>query len=161
MFMNMPSRRVLKSVAHGLADSFTSRNNDAGGYWAIGLLLEQALLFQQAAFEFDLLTEQASRVFNYPPLHVVPARYRTMLWEQWPDQQWLQTHLAAGQIRVEFDFGYRKIDPAHKERVLYSFTCIVQLKDDLGHTHKRQLSYWCWPHNPAYESKSTRIYVDS
>src|SRR5262245_25066952 len=55
----MGSRRILKGIASGLAGSFISRNNDVGGYWALGRLCAK---FKEVEIDllrssFDGLTE--------------------------------------------------------------------------------------------------------
>lgn len=45
----------LKNIADGLCGSFASRNNDVGGYWAIGKLCLLAEQHNQKAVSLDLL----------------------------------------------------------------------------------------------------------
>ena len=158
MFMDMPSRKVLKSVAQGMLDSFTSRNNDAGGYWAVGQLLQQALTHKQTAYHFDLLNDSASQVFGQRPLQIVPLRYRALFWQQLTDRQWLKQHVAKAYCSIEFDLTNDKLSPERPDLVTYGFECSVKITDDYGQTHERKISSWCWPHNPRYESKSNREY---
>jgi hypothetical protein len=54
----MASRRLLASVAEGTARSFASRNNDVGGWWALGLLLD-ALPAGDPDYRLDLLAGTA------------------------------------------------------------------------------------------------------
>ena len=154
----MPRRKDLKSVAQGVLDSFTRRNNDAGGYWAVGQLLKQALTHKQTVYHFDLLNDSASPVFQQKPLLIVPQRYRALFWQQLKDRQWLKQHVATAVFSIGFDLTHKNHRPARPELETYGFECSVKIIDDGGRTHERKITSWCWPHNPSYESKSNREY---
>lgn len=51
----MTPLRELKNIAHGLAGTFISRNNDVAGYWAIGMLYRECLAAACTTVEFDLI----------------------------------------------------------------------------------------------------------
>ena len=51
----MPGNARLTNIAAGLCGSFASRNNDLGGYWAIGKLRLLAQQYSQNALSLDVL----------------------------------------------------------------------------------------------------------
>jgi len=51
----VPSRRVLKSVAHDVSEALVSRNDDLGGYWTLGQLLSHVLASKNTSFKVDLV----------------------------------------------------------------------------------------------------------
>lgn len=51
----MPRNALLKNIAGGLCGSFASRNNDLGGYWAIGKLRLLAKQYRQNSAALDVL----------------------------------------------------------------------------------------------------------
>lgn len=51
----MPRNARLTNIAAGLCGSFASRNNDLGGFWAIGKLRLLAEQYSQSAVSLDLL----------------------------------------------------------------------------------------------------------
>jgi hypothetical protein len=51
----MPTSARLTNIAAGLCGSFASRNNDLGGYWAIGKLRSLTEQYSQNAASLDLL----------------------------------------------------------------------------------------------------------
>jgi hypothetical protein len=51
----MPSNARLTNIAGGLCGSFASRNNDLGGYWAIGKLRLLAEQHPQNTVALDVL----------------------------------------------------------------------------------------------------------
>lgn len=150
----MPTRRAISSIARTMLESFMSRNNEAGGYLAIGQLLQQALIQQQTIYSFDLLTDEASTVFQSEPLAIVPARYRALLWKQVSNRHWLKRRIQTAVCSIELKLTSPQPCPEHPERLVYPFTCSVKITDERGQTHERAASDWCWPHNPSYEQKS-------
>ena len=53
-------RRALAGVAGGILGSFISRNNDVGGYWAVGQLRTECDARSTTALTLDLLAGTAS-----------------------------------------------------------------------------------------------------
>ena len=51
----MKSRSLLQGIAHSLAETFISRNNDIDGYWGIGMLYAEALRQASQRVRIDLL----------------------------------------------------------------------------------------------------------
>jgi hypothetical protein len=54
----MPRKRRLEGVVANILGSFVSRNNDVGGYWAIGKLYEHARQHQTQNVLVDLVTRE-------------------------------------------------------------------------------------------------------
>ena len=63
------NRRELKNLAIGIARFCVGRNNDIGGYWAVGVLYRQALAEEMGSIILDVLADEK---LEAPPLE----RYR-------------------------------------------------------------------------------------
>jgi hypothetical protein len=144
----MPRRREFRGVAFGLVGAFVSRNNDVGGYWALGKLYEHARTFSAREIRVDLvksLITPPSRQFNPMVLHF---------------QQWLAEQGAARRLPIEWLKGAEvRVQFSYEGSADGSgdvFDCIVTLTDDLGHAYQARRSGACWVHNPAKERKSAR-----
>jgi len=51
----MGSRKEFKAIAHGLVESFISRNNDVSGYWGIGKLYSHIVSTGVKDLKIDLI----------------------------------------------------------------------------------------------------------
>jgi hypothetical protein len=51
----MPRRKAFQDAARGLLGAFVSRNNDVGGYWAIGKLYAHARRSRSPEVRIDLI----------------------------------------------------------------------------------------------------------
>lgn len=66
--------KLLNSVAHDVAHSFGSRNNDLGGYWALGILYSYALKNNLAPITLNLLDAHS----DVSMLSILSKRYSSM-----------------------------------------------------------------------------------
>ena len=73
----MPTRRAQRGIAHGIARSFVSRNNDYRGYWALGMLRSYAEEHRLDEVVIQLKPARESR--GSPLLDYLEDRYRAML----------------------------------------------------------------------------------
>jgi hypothetical protein len=152
----MPSRRVLWSVAHNVADSFLSRNNDADGYWALAFLLERALAAGEWSFTIDCVSLDVSAAFESEPLSSLPTRYRTMFWEQVGGQCIPPERVGQALIQVEFDLERSRPSAQHPDLLEYPVSCQVRIVDDRGKVYAGRRECWCFPHCPEVTLKSAR-----
>jgi hypothetical protein len=145
----MPRGRVLKSVAHNIVAMFMSRNNDAGGYWAFGLILANALKTGETMFTIDCITGQASTVFELAPLRDLPHRYHEIFWSQVHRQCIPPGRIQHAVIEVIFDFDLPRKRSGNTGVTEYRTTCRVRIVDDREKTYEETVGCWCFPHNPA------------
>jgi hypothetical protein len=134
-------------VAAGLLGAFVSRNNDVGGFWALGKLSRHAQTSQANEITVDLFRSNIT-----PPsdeFDDMIGRFRLELVNQIAARKLSHQWLSSAEIRVRFGDVKRAGQPAE-------FDCLVALVDDLGHVHQARGKGTCWPHDPARESKSTR-----
>jgi len=137
----MATRRVLASVADGIARAFASRGNDVDGWWALGLLLRDTPP-ATADYEIDLLTG-AAQPEGLPgdlgELGHAWARY--LSWT-------LGRHgvpadrVFAAKLIVQFDRDSQQDSwiPNNLDR---PFTCAVRIDDDRHRAYERSVSGHC------------------
>ncbi len=73
----MARRKEIVGVAHGVISSFNSRNNDVGGYWAIGQLKSFAATNGLDSITFNLLPIEPA--FNIALITEVTNNYSAKL----------------------------------------------------------------------------------
>jgi hypothetical protein len=144
----MPRRREFRGIAFDLLGAFMSRNNDVGGYWAVGKLYELARAYKACEVRVDLVRSLVTP--PGPEFNDMVRRFR----------QWISDRITARRMQSEWlrdafvtvRFGAKKIaaSPAN------AFECTVTITDDLGRTHSAQGNGACWAHDPSKESKSLR-----
>ncbi len=152
----MPSRRVLRGIAGGIASGFSSRRNDVDGYWAPGVLYKLSKESGSNCFSLNLLTGE-----SFPSLkwsEQAALFYRSFLLNQMAKNGVDSNKLKAANLKIEFNttpnqrqiiFKYSKGDP---------FICIVELTDYLGKIWRGEFRGWCGPHDPTRECKSFSRY---
>lgn len=144
----MPRRRDLRGAAAGLLGAFMSRNNDVGGYWALGKLYSHARTSNVLEVRIDLV----SSIIDPPDAEFddMLGRFQRTLVDQLAarslPREWLM------EANVSLTFYGEESPTGHAE----TFACSVTLTDDLGRAHQAQGGGACWIHNPAWERKSTR-----
>lgn len=126
----MTSRRLLKSVAQGIAHVFASRNNDADGWWVPGLLLEE-LPPADPDLRMDLFDGTTVPTLTSSVLGSIGAGFaRYLSWS-------VERHgipkgvVASAQLELRFDrtaVVQSSVHPGEDHR----FSCIVKVRDDRG-----------------------------
>ncbi len=149
---NVTRRKELNGVAAGLVGSFVSRNNDVGGYWALGQLRSLADAKHVAEIRLDILHGSAA-----PDAHlsaIVAERYGWMLQRQLLGRRIQPAWVQRAEISLAFQIDEADV-PAWAS---YGepFRCTALLVDDRGGEHQRSVVGRCAPHDPARESKSAR-----
>lgn len=145
----MARRRELRGVALGLLGAFISRNNDVGGYWALGKLYRHAKAANVQVIRIDLRrssieppsAEFANMLdyFREQLVRQLAARALTTLW------------LIDAEIAVRFTGQASIAEPGDV------FECLVTLIDDRGRQHQVRERGACWVHTPLIELRSTRV----
>lgn len=152
----MPSRKTnFSNFAHGLVSRFISRNNDIGGYWAVGVLSRRVHESGGDEIELDLLSRgkdldggsatwlQARMTATGTPTH------------------WLRS------ASLRITFTPYEADPSEAMWPVWidrptgeqMFRVVVTaiLIDDLGRRREATAHTWCWDHNPLRENGPTRV----
>ena len=147
----MPRRRELRGIAAGLLGSFTSRNNDIGGYWAIGQLYRFAQRSRMRKIDFDLLTGNINvRESLRDRLDALVSNYCLRLvddcWRLDIPSNWIRSAHIFIEFDADNDFQFHREYPDENP-----FKCTVELEDDRGRRHCVQASGKCWPHNRKRE----------
>jgi hypothetical protein len=150
----MTRRRELSGISGGLVNSFVSRNNDVGGYWAIGKLCSHSLQTGETELSMDLLTKRISP--PNPEFGPMLGKYAARLVASLKKQQFSLQIITAADVRLSFDAQLGP-DPMRPSVTGYfPFRCTVTLTDDFGRSHVGRLSGVVLPHDPRRETKSTR-----
>ncbi len=141
----MPRRRELKSIASGIASFCVSRNNDIFGYWGVGMICRLALTQGIKAVSIDL----DCRHDDGPEL----AAFRAGFLERFQAARHGLSSFVRG-FAVEFRF-----DPYSWSEVrgqYFRVTCCLHIIDDLGKRRSASAETFCYPHDPRFETRSTR-----
>jgi hypothetical protein len=150
----MPTGAHLTNIANGLCGSFTSRNNDLDGNWAIGKLRSLAGNYDQTKVLINLLTSSI-----YPSASefaTVLARYHHLLAKLVDVSRIPLEEVTAAHIMLDFA-------PPPWPRIIYyqpqwgeQFTLTVTINaNDRAAGSARHAGY-CRPHDPEREIRSTR-----
>jgi hypothetical protein len=149
----MPKRKELRGVAAGLLGAFVSRNNDVGGYWALGKLYAHALKADAPSVCVDVLRgilTPASDEFRE-----MAADFRRALTFQLATRKLPSEWVKATTICVEFTRARHPHGPGE------IFNCTVAITDDRDRTHCARAVGTCWAHDPFRERGSTRYFKPS
>ncbi len=143
-------RRTLYGVADGTLSSLVSRNGDVGGYWGVGVLCRFALEHGVQSVDLDLLQRRV-----VPPSESFGGlmdRARQRLRDHLNALKLGEACVTAARIRISFEATSRGHTASTR------FTCTVTIVDERGSVFERSATGWCWPHDPARESR--RIALD-
>ena len=152
----MPSRRILKSVAHDVAHAIVSRNDDVGGYWALGQLLSQAIATNQSSYRIDLLCGASMPPVSGTPLSSLPPSWAQSFLKNIEHQKVDRGLIARAEAVIDFDLGRSRRSVVHAGRTEYAFTCQLMIQDDRGKTYTASTDGWCHEHDSTVELQSRR-----
>ena len=149
----MKRRGELSDIATGLLGSFVSRNNDVGGYWALGLLRSLADRSKMTVLRFDL---KAGSAEPHDPIawHVAQA-YRERLELHLVRQRIPNDFIVKAEITIEFGVEATPITPA--PTYAQPVRCPALLLDRRDCENRRSVLTTCAPHDSARETRSTRV----
>ncbi len=145
-------RRELLDVAGALAGSFVSRNNDANGYWSLGLLRSYADGNHVGPLRFDIANGGADPENDL--LRRVAEAYRRALAKQLTTRRIAPEVVAKAEIVLTFD----RDAPNAPSAATYGapFSCTVRLTDRRDREFERTMIGHCGPHDPRRELRSSR-----
>lgn len=135
----MASRRVLVSVAEGVARAFANRDNDVEGWWAPALLLD-ATAPADPAYRVDLMTGDTFPTSLTPELDELgPAWARYFAWTLArhgvpPDR------VATADLTIRFEHGSVR---SRLGRMDWPFVSTVRIRDDRGRDYERSAISHC------------------
>lgn len=153
----MPRRKELKGIAFGIASSFSSRNNDVDGYWALGVLYKLAAEAGSYCFSLNLKDGESAPAFLFSRRIADP--YCAFLGEQLEKKGFAWGHVASAIIAVDFNVSPTKKQIMFKSTWGEPFVCRVHLTDDLNRVWSSEFRGWCGIHDPVREHRSTRRYA--
>ena len=143
-------RDILRHVAAGLLGSFISRNNDIGGYWALGVLCAEA-----GAHAVELRLTERLATPPAPACMAVAATYAGFL-----RRAMLQHGIDADDLAratVDIAFGVVPEVPIYRHAAGAPFCCTVTLASRCGKTATVRAHGHCLPHDPALESQRRKL----
>jgi hypothetical protein len=124
----MISMAVLKHIAGGILGSFVSRNNDVGGYWALGILYADATDSNDVV-RLSLL--EPSAIPPTPNVQLVAENYAEFLHRALIRKGVAREDLAEVNVEVQFNAA----EELGSGRYFYSsgeiFVCTVTIKSKL------------------------------
>jgi len=151
----MPSRRVLNSVAHDVLEALISRNDDVGGYWALGLLVTHALATSTNAFTIDLVCGSSTPSLAGSSIATLPAVWHEQFWRNIEHQRLERGLIAVAVAAVQVDFDHRR-ESTRGGSEEYYVPCRLDIQDDRGKSYSRTANVWCSVHDPSRELRSAR-----
>ncbi len=150
----MPSSRILRGVAEGIAGSFISRNNDVNGYWAIGKLLSHAVSQKSDCILLDLVGGQLTP--DHSQFHGMAHAYATMLQKQLGRNHLPPDRVRRAGLRVTFDSN---LPLFAIPRATHRCVCKVEIEDWRGKKHIAEQTTSCARHSVLHEIRSTRANI--
>jgi hypothetical protein len=152
----MPSRKELKGISAGIANSFISRNNDVDGYWAMGILYKIAFTSGDNKFSLNLLSGASSPKFKYSK-RIAKPYYEYML-RQLKKKGLEEDQVATAIVDLDFNVPHTKKHKMFRWTWGEPFMCRVTITDDLDKIHIYEEYGWCGQHDPERERRSIRRY---
>lgn len=148
----------LKSVIYGLVHSFTSRNNDVKGYWALGKLYRLALKNNSKRIEIDLL----NRTMTYSDFQFngMIDHYRLYIEKQMSNLCLYFELLSNAKIEIVFEDNPPKLSLNLLTLRGKPFSCTGTFTYKKNKCYKGTIVGFCSPHDPTIEFRSTRYTVE-
>lgn len=148
--MEIVKRKKLKGIAYGIANTFCSRNNDIGGYWAIGILYKAAIKHNSHSFSIDLVNHRCE--YSGDGFNAMVKAYCNYM-----DYLAVRSGLAVSNIEsANIDLVF---DPSQSKRIVHlgapegtaldPYSCEMTIRDDLGVSRSGYCDGLCFPHNPS------------
>lgn len=150
----MPRRRELIVVANAIAGSFSSRNNDVNGYWAMGQLYRRAIEVGSLQVSIHLMPHYDKQIDE--PVASVVRSYREFLRLLLVKLHLPECWVSSAGVDVQFESATVMPEFLGKHAGCRPFHCQAVLVDDRARKYQASSTGWCWPHNPARETKSLR-----
>lgn len=134
----MPRRIQFKGICHDILDSFVSRYNDIGGYWALGIYARFLMRHREETLHLNLSHGKAvpeDRHFNISAAYYWQAILQVMAANKMPES-WLKD--ACIKFKIDnSDYAY----------------CSIEIESDLNKIFSYERSVLVFPHNPDNEQR--------
>ena len=152
MTTNKPKRKEIKCVGKGLVMSFVSRNNDLGGYWAIGILKNKVHEKGLSTLELDLTKGTVNFELSYSDFLI--HKYQEKLKFLVAAKGFSFDPIKSAVIRLNF-FSTEPLKFELSKLLGRGslFTCIVDISDDLGRSYSYEYKGLCDFHDPKNERR--------
>lgn len=143
--------RKLKGIANGLLGTFVSRNSNIGGYWALGVLRELAVLNALETITIDLLDD------GNGPLSPTKIRSVEEHYYQWLDSVLKKDGVDPNVLlraEIKLRFGtFEDFPEAIRDTWGDPYYCTVSLITKTGRLFQTSKLGVCAIHDPARESR--------
>lgn len=149
----MPHRRELRGIAQGIVGSFVSRNNDVGGYWALGKLCSHAANSSMHEVTIDLVATTMTPSCN--EYDAMVAHYSTMLWELVAHRGLSRCNVVRADVHARFVLPESQVPRSSGDDRGHPYECVLEISDDLGRVHVGRACGWVEPHEPRLELRSS------
>jgi len=145
----MPSRKVLKSVAHSVAESFASLMNYWGDDYVMGHIVKASWQTGATTLNIDLL----STTLPDSRLLVDPVRQSVTRYMEWFPQLVSSsgsTMAIVRQAKLTISVTPTSRRPTRAGSNLFEspFVCTATLVDDRGREYSHSISGWWYPETP-------------
>ena len=141
----MPKRKVLKSVARSLGDSFTSLMNYAGDDYVLGHILTSARDTGRSELTVDLLSGEAGpeELLTEPVKRAVASyvlRFPDLVRSSGSDRQLVTSAMLTLKFDTSISNARRRLPEPESP-----YVCTVRIQDDLGKVYETRLTGWWYP----------------
>ncbi|AKP32314.1 hypothetical protein [Yersinia aleksiciae] len=147
----MARRTELAGIANGMIGSFNSRNNDVGGYWAIGQLKSYATINGFSKVMFNLILNESMPEIRL--LNKVISNYSiklsTLLKLQSIPTSWVQS----ATITIQFTGAAPTPKEVFRNSLGDFYRCTCDIVDDRGKCYIASDYGFCKPHSEHSELK--------
>ena len=150
----MPGHRNIKGVVAGILGSFVSRNNDVGGYWAIGKLYVHARQCQTQNLIVNLTANEI--LPDSPEFRPMVGRYSSTFADRLGYYGVSMDSISVAKIQLAFDAAVPDAPPPSSVPGI-PFRCTLQVIDKLGREYSASHLGVARPHNPLREYRSSRV----
>jgi hypothetical protein len=144
----------LKDLASCVLGSFVSRNNDVGGYWAIGKLYLHATEANVDSVTIDLVDGTLTPAS--PAFDNMLQQYSAMLIEQAKARKLDHSNLTTALIVLYFGLPAGALSPTQYKSSDDAYSCAIRLVGDRDRIHTAQCFGYAAPHDAKRKLKSAQ-----
>jgi hypothetical protein len=142
----MARYKVLKSVAHSLAHSFTSTLNWDGDDYVMGNILRRARKIGEGTLKIDLMSGKATpSSLLMPSVERAARRFADRLPELVAAHGSDMRYVHSAVMSVEYDLQTKRPNLHHPSELESPYVCRVEITDDRGKVWPAELRDWWVP----------------
>lgn len=134
------SRKRMKCIVSGLLHSFSSRRNDVGGYWGLGVIYNDIIVKGESTIFFDLLSGASTPEVSYS--HEICEPYREWVFDQLSQNGLSMENIHDVFIELKFNVLIPRKDRPFKNCRGEPYICTVTIVDDLAKEHRLTVQGW-------------------